>query len=128
MGDTLDVIRLLGSVGLSGDDSGVCQSVVHSKLLFQVPHLFLVALDQKSLVISFVHDWDVLHLLHTSSESESRHRLLKVVCLGPDIRDKNRVAVTTDRILQHVGKLGLAVRYMFALLVCGTDDDLLQEG
>ena len=101
---------------------------MHRQLLFQVSHFFLVAFDKQGLISGLIDDWLVLYLLHASGEPQSRHCLLEVMGLRPDIRYKNGVAVSANRVPQHVCELGLAVRHVVSLLIRGTDNDLLQEG
>lgn len=51
-----------------------------------------------------------------------------MTCLRPDIGDQNRVAVTANRVFEHVSQLRLAIGHVITLLVGRSNDDLLEEG
>ena len=119
---------MLGCVGLGADKTTVRYCIMHRQFLFQLANLLLIALDQQCLICLLIDVRSVLDLLHASREPQRGQGLLDVVRLRPHIGDQDGVAVAANRVLEHVGELGLPVRHMVSLLVSGADNNLLEEG
>ena len=118
---------LLGSVGLVVDPSPACQSVVHGKFLLQLPNVLFVLFEQK-LGVEVDIDGDlVAHLHHPRCEFQRRDSLLKMGCLRPNIGDHASFGISSNRVLEQVGQLVLAIGNVVSLLVAQGHDYLLQK-
>ena len=100
---------------------------MHGKFLLELADLFLVTLEQQVLILRLVHCGSVLHLLHPGGKPQRRDSLFDVFGLRPHIRDKNGLAVTSDRVLQQVGQLALPVRHMVTFRITSRHYNLLKE-